>query len=320
MSRFTFALCFFASLFFVPSFGATGAKSTLDTCVPVPRERMVRFVLTAERATGVPSDYIGAVLLVETKFGTDMGPPGSLVLGSNIARDGIPVLALAHQHGYNPYTACASQSSSGGGGAIGPGRILASTWMVFSGMRIDGVYNKSNAIFSSRETTNRDVLLLQSFLNLFMGAGLDVSGTMNPETDSALADFRLGFMPTISGPCARETSFGPCAKIAILNMFRLDRASPRNGSFEWRYRYDPANDHISRALGISEPSNPWNPEHSVMATALILREIGVLDNFRKIGGYYAGPAYWNSPKGIAYHNKVMDQLPIAQHIFFGVGI
>ncbi len=299
-------------------------RTTMDSCVPASQSDMAQAVLFASSRTGVPAEWLAALLLVESSYGRNTGVPGALVHHARLSRDGIPAIAIADLLGYNPYTACASKANGHFGGAMGVGQILPSTWLSLGGIRIRGFYSEVSSEGRVRDrffhqkgdaSQNRfDVLLLQYILGVFMKGHIEVSpsGVFDEETAGSMIRFNQGYTPQMSGLCmtaAHQRRFGACTKMNILWHTRV--AEPRNNYFEWNYVYDRSNDKVAQALGIQGPSDPWVPSHSVMGVALYLLDLGVLQEPRRaISSYYAGSGNWQN--GVGYYQKVVANVPQAR--------
>ena len=296
-------------------------RTTMDSCVPVSQSDMAQAVLLASSKTGVPAEWLAALLLVESSYGRNTGVPGALVHHARLSRDGIPAIAIADLLGYNPYTVCASQANGHFGGAMGVGQILPSTWLSLGGIRIRGFYSEVSSegrvrdnFFHKKTSSRFDVLLLQYILAVFLKGYTEVSpsGVFDAETADSMVRFNKGYTPQMSGLCmtaAHQRQFGSCTKMNILVHTRVQ--NPRDKFFEWNYVYDSAQDRVAQALGIQGPSDPWVPSHSVMGVALYLLDLGILQDPRKaISSYYAGSSNWQN--GVGYYQKVVAKVPQAR--------
>ena len=294
-------------------------KEGLVTCQPFSEQRVLAASLEAADLVGIDHIPLIGVLMVETKFGKILGKPNE-VLSARPNRDMVPLIALARSQDLKPFAVCASKRQAAGyGGALGPAQMLPSVFLHFAGLMVKDDYHYKEMGKKTRRLDRGDVALLQKILNRLYPMDtplLAEDGIIGTKTVQKVRRFQRSYMGEGSdyqqgGRCLseiRKGRLGICTRVALLDKVR------------WVLKPNPEkSDRLTPLLGVGSGSkipNPWDLRTSVLASALLLKDLGVQENpERAFGAYFAGPSEAFSKDGVGYARKVRKAMEEVSNLF-----
>ena len=246
----------------------------------------MEYAKLAEDLTGVRSAFLLGLIKQETNIGKNVGT-ASWKVSMKSSRDAPIFFEITRLLGINPNEIKVSARQSGGwGGAMGPAQFIPSTWALYGGFKkISSRVCSSPTIKKSSRivvgTSGSDILRLQKFLNknnftiATSGPGSRGSETnvFGLQTSKALSKFQREYKSLLlTSPSDYRAlgSVGPKTSALINNLPCEEEL--KSGYTGWKY--SRSNDKIQEALQSDTPSNPWNPLHAFVASALFLKDLG----------------------------------------------
>ena len=252
--------------------------------------KAVEYAKYAEQLTGVRAAFLLGLIKQETNIGKNVGT-ASWKVSMKSSRDTPIFFAITKLLGINPNEIKVSARQSGGwGGAMGPAQFIPSTWASYGGFRrissnvcTDPAISRTSRIVIG--TSSQDVLNLQRFLNN-RGFKITSSGpgskgyetnVFGSKTSKALGKFQEEYRKLLLTSSSDYSSLGEVGPktAALINNLPCEEEL-RNGYTGWQY--EKSGDRIRDVLQTGEPSNPWNPLHAFVASALYLKDLGAAKN------------------------------------------
>lgn len=242
----------------------------------------LEFAFEVERLAGIRPAFLLGVIKIETELGSNLGT-GNWRDDMHPVRDAPVFEVITDTLGLNKNELPVSRKPSyGWGGAMGPAQFIPSTWACYGGYvsKKTGSCGLGNTRFIINRSlkigdTGNDVFRLQQFLNkhgfTIANSGDGSPGQENtyfgPATSRAVSRLQETYRSVLLEPDGLRSGTG---SVGPRTQYFVNRFEFWTGG----WRYDSSKDTIRKILGLTSPSNPWNPREAFIASGTYLEQLG----------------------------------------------